>query len=90
MKKHSQNWGGHRPGAGRKTHLSEEMVRVTRRYIERLSEDANNPATFIYQLFTETEMPATQVKQITRAEAEKLVASQHGWHEAKLEPGSVN
>ena len=88
MKKHSKNWGGSRPGAGRKTRLSEEMIRVSRSYTERLGEDANDPDFYIYQLFaagTDGMMPASEVKRLGKTEAGKLVASQRGWHAAKPE-----
>jgi len=62
--------------------LSEEMTRVSRYCTERLSEDANNPNFYIYQLFNECDMPASEVKRISLSEAEKLVTSQTGWHEA--------
>ena len=60
--------------------LGEEMIRVSKNYTERLSEDANDPNFYIYQLFTSDTMPATKVKYISKTDAEKLVAQQPGWH----------
>jgi hypothetical protein len=83
--KHSTNWGGPRPGAGRKVQLSEEMIRITQRYTERLSEDANDPNFYIYQIFAVGDMPATEIKQVSKEEAENMIHCTRGWRTAKLD-----